>query len=99
MNGNLYSQNNMSQVDTVLFHLITKGSISPDEGNKLYGIKYLSKCISRLKEKDINIESIFCDSEKRLDSKIDKYILCREQSTKVRNMINMCKANALRKIA
>ena len=30
MYGNLYSQNNMSQVDTVLQHLVAFGKISPE---------------------------------------------------------------------
>lgn len=99
MNGNLYSQNNMSQVDTVLHHLIINGRITPEEAEKQYKIKYLSKCISRLKEKHINIYSVFCDSEKRLDSKIKEYVLCKEQSPQIKKMIDALKTNHLKKIA
>ena len=40
MNGNLYSQSNMSQVDMVLNHLINYGKITPEESINLYNIKY-----------------------------------------------------------
>lgn len=99
MNGNLYSQNNMSQVDTILHHLLLHGKITPEESINKYGIKYLAKCISRLKEKQINIYSVFCDSEKRLDSKIKEYVLCKEQSPQIKRMIDVVKANHLQKIA
>ena len=46
MNGNLYSQNNMSQVEKVFTHLIKHGKITPEECLDLYNIKYLAKCIS-----------------------------------------------------
>ena len=42
MNGNLYSQNNMSQVDKVLAHLINYGKITPEESVNLYNIKSVS---------------------------------------------------------
>ncbi len=83
MNGNLYSQSNMSQVDMVLSHLINYGA----------------KCISRLKERKINIYSVFCDTEKRLDSKIKEYVLCKEQPPQVKKMIETVKAHNLRKTA
>lgn len=91
MNGNLYSQNNMSQVDSVLLHLINYGRITPESGQKQYGIKYLSKCISRLKERKINIYSVFCDTEKRLDSKIKEYVLSKEQPPQIKKMIETVK--------
>ena len=56
MYGNLYSQNNMSQVDTVLQHLVAFGKISPEIASDWYGIKYLPKCISRLRKRKINIK-------------------------------------------
>lgn len=99
MNGNLYSQSNMSQVDMVLSHLINYGKITPDESINLYNIKYLAKCISRLKERKINIYSVFCDTEKRLDSKIKEYVLCKEQPPQVKKMIETVKAQHLRKTA
>lgn len=99
MNGNLYSQSNMSQVDMVLSHLINYGKITPDESINLYNIKYLAKCISRLKERKINIYSVFCDTEKRLDSKIKEYVLCKEQPPQVKKMIETVKAHNLRKTA
>lgn len=99
MNGNLYSQNNMSQIDMVLHHLILNGRITPEEAETQYKIKYLSKCISRLKEKNINIYSVFCDSEKRLDSKIKEYVLCKEQNPQIKRIIDVVKANHLQKIA
>ncbi len=99
MNGNLYSQSNMSQVDMVLSHLINNGKITPEESINLYNIKYLAKCISRLKERKINIYSVFCDTEKRLDSKIKEYVLCKEQPPQVKKMIETVKAQHLRKTA
>lgn len=99
MNGNLYSQSNMSQVDMVLSHLINNGNITPEESINLYNIKYLAKCISRLKERKINIYSVFCDTEKRLDSKIKEYVLCKEQPPQVKKMIETVKAQHLRKTA
>ncbi len=99
MNGNLYSQFNMSQVDMVLSHLINYGKITPEESINLYNIKYLAKCISRLKERKINIYSVFCDTEKRLDSKIKEYVLCKEQPPQVKKMIETVKAHNLRKTA
>lgn len=99
MNGNLYSQSNMSQVDMVLSHLINYGKITPKESINLYNIKYLAKCISRLKERKINIYSVFCDTEKRLDSKIKEYVLCKEQPPQVKKMIETVKAHNLRKTA
>lgn len=99
MNGNLYSQSNMSQVDMVLSHLINYGKITPEESINLYNIKYLAKCISRLKERKINIYSVFCDTEKRLDSKIKEYVLCKEQPPQVKKMIETVKAQYLRKTA
>lgn len=99
MNGNLYSQSNMSQVDMVLSHLINYGKITPEESINLYNIKYLAKCISRLKERKINIYSVFCDTEKRLDSKIKEYVLCKEQPPQVKKMIETVKAQHLRKTA
>ena len=99
MNGNLYSQSNMSQVDMVLSHLINYGKITPKESINLYNIKYLAKCISRLKERKINIYSVFCDTEKRLDSKIKEYVLCKEQPPQVKKMIETVKAQHLRKTA
>ncbi len=99
MNGNLYSQSNMSQVDMVLSHLINYGKITPEESINLYNIKYLAKCISRLKERKINIYSVFCDTEKRLDSKIKEYVLCKEQPPQVKKMIETVKAHNLRKTA
>ena len=99
MNGNLYSQSNMSQVDMVLSHLINYGKITPEESINLYNIKYLAKCISRLKERKINIYSVFCDTEKRLDSKIKEYVLCKEQTKKKKKMIETVKAHNLRKTA
>ena len=42
MNGNLYSQNNMSQVDKVLAHLINYGKITPEESVNLYNINSYS---------------------------------------------------------
>ena len=99
MNGNLYSQSNMLQVDMVLSHLINYGKITPEESINLYNIKYLAKCISRLKERKINIYSVFCDTEKRLDSKIKEYVLCKEQPPQVKKMIETIKAQHLRKTA
>lgn len=99
MNGNLYSQNNMSQVDKVLTHLINYGKITPEESFKLYNIKYLAKCISRLKERNINIYSVFCDTDKRLDSKVKEYVLCKEQSPQIQKMIETFRNNLLQKIA
>ncbi len=99
MNGNLYSQSNMSQVDMVLSHLINYGKITPEESINLYNIKYLAKCISRLKERKISIYSVFCDTEKRLDSKIKEYVLCKEQPPQVKKMIETVKAQHLRKTA
>lgn len=99
MNGNLYSQSNMSQVDMVLSHLINYGKITPEESSKLYNIKYLAKCISRLKERKINIYSVFCDTEKRLDSKIKEYVLCKEQPPQIKKMIETVKEYKLRKTA
>lgn len=99
MNGNLYSQSNMSQVDMVLSHLINYGKITPEESINLYNIKYLAKCISRLKERKINIYSIFCDTEKRLDSKIKEYVLCKEQPPQIKKMIETVKEYKLRKTA
>lgn len=89
----------MSQVDMVLSHLINYGKITPEESINLYNIKYLAKCISRLKERKINIYSVFCDTEKRLDSKIKEYVLCKEQPPQVKKMIETVKAHNLRKTA
>ena len=99
MNGNLYSQNNMSQAEKVLTHLINYGKITPEESFDLYKIKYLAKCISRLKERKINIYTVFCDSEKRLDSKVKEYVLCKEQPPQIKKMIETCRNNLLQKIA
>ena len=99
MNGNLYSQNNMSQVDKVLAHLINYGKITPEESVNLYNIKYLAKCISRLKARKINIYTVFCDTEKRLDSSVKEYVLCKEQPPQIKKMIETCKNNFLQKIA
>lgn len=99
MNGNLYSQNNMSQVDTVLNHLIMNGKITPEESVSLYNIKYLAKCIIRLKERKVNIYSVFCDTEKRLDSKIKEYVLCKEQPPQIKRMIENIRSYNLEKIA
>lgn len=99
MNGNLYANTNLSQVDTVLQHLIINGKITPEESVNLYDIKFLSKCISRLKSKNINIYSVFCDSEKRLDSKIKEYVLGKEQEPQITKMIATLKNNYLRKTA
>ena len=99
MNGNLYSQYNMSQVEKVFTHLIKHGKITPEECLDLYNIKYLAKCISRLKERKVNIYSVFCDTEKRLDSKVKEYVLCKEQPPQVKKMIETCQGNFLQKIA
>ena len=99
MNGNLYSNTNMSQVDTILQHLIIYGRITPDESIKQHNIKFLAKCISRLKQKNIKIYSVFCDSEKRLDSKIKEYVLCKEQEPQIAKMIEAFKRHYERKIA
>jgi len=99
MNGNLYSQNNMSQAEKVLTHLINHGKITPEESFDLYKIKYLAKCISRLKERKINIYTVFCDTEKRLDSKVKEYVLCKEQPPQIKKMIETCRNNLLQKIA
>ena len=99
MNGNLYSQNNMLQAEIVLTHLINHGKITPEESFDLYKIKYLAKCISRLKERKINIYTVFCDTEKRLDSKVKEYVLCKEQPPQIKKMIETCRNNLLQKIA
>ena len=99
MYGNLYSQHNMSQVDKVLQHLIAFGKITPEESSELYQIKYLGKCISRLKERKINIISVFCDSERRLDSKIKEYVLCKEQPPQIKKMIDTFIVNNLKESA
>ena len=99
MNGNLYSQNNMSQAEKVLTHVINHGKITPEESFDLYKIKYLAKCISRLKERKINIYTVFCDTEKRLDSKVKEYVLCKEQPPQIKKMIETCRNNLLQKIA
>ncbi|MBR1775966.1 hypothetical protein IJ750_02690 [bacterium] len=99
MNGNLYANTNLSQVDTILQHLIIYGKITPEESINLYDIKFLSKCISRLKQKNIKIYSVFCDSEKRLDSKIKEYVLGKEQEPPITKMIETLRNNHLKKTA
>ena len=98
MYGNLYSQNNMSQIYTVLQHLIAFGSITRQDA-KQYKIKYLGKCISRLKDRGINIKTELCDSIYRSDSALKAYVLCKDQPIQVKKMIDSFRVNNLKKTA
>ncbi len=99
MYGNLYSQNNMSQVDTVLQHLVAFGKISPEIASDWYGIKYLPKCISRLRKRKINIKKQMGDTEKRFDFVVENYVLCKDQPKEVKKMLDTLKINNLKKSA
>ena len=108
MYGNLYSQNNMSQIDTVLQHLIAFGSITRQDA-KQYKIKYLGKCISRStlfpyttlfrSDRGINIKTELCDSIYRSDSALKAYVLCKDQPMQVKKMIDSFRVNNLKKTA
>ena len=50
MNGNIYSQKNMSQEDVILLHLIKHGKISNKECNNIYGFTHLPSVIRYLRK-------------------------------------------------
>lgn len=55
MNGNIYSQKNMSQEDVILLHLIKHGKISNKDCNNIYGFTHLPSVIRYLRKKNIKI--------------------------------------------
>lgn len=57
MIGNIYSNINLSQEDTILLHLINNNTICNKECNEIYGFKHLPSVIRYLRKKGIKITS------------------------------------------
>jgi len=91
MIGNLYTQQNMSQEDRILCHLIVNGKISNKECNEIYGFRHLPSIIRYLRKRNVNIKSVQKTGENRFNSKVYwvDYVLAplNEQPLKVRQMI------------
>ncbi|MBE7711222.1 MAG: hypothetical protein E7Z92_03680 [Cyanobacteria bacterium SIG31] len=95
MNGNIYSQKNMSQEDIILLHLIKHGKISNKECNKEYGFTHLPSVIRYLRKKNIKIVNNPHYGKNRFGTNVYwvDYVLApnKEQSPKVISMIERFK--------
>ncbi|MBQ8636300.1 hypothetical protein IJX73_00765 [bacterium] len=103
MIGNLYTQQNMSQEDRILCHLIVNGKISNKECNEIYGFRHLPSVIRYLRKRNINIKSVQRTGENRFSSKVYwvDYTLAppAEQSPEVNKLINNFKMQFGKNIA
>jgi len=92
MIGNIYVQNNMSQEDRVLFHLIINGKICNKECNELYGFRHLPSIIRYLRKRNINIKNKQNTSKNRFGKKVYwvDYILAppKEQTPEINKKIH-----------
>ncbi|MBQ7126453.1 hypothetical protein IJO12_05140 [bacterium] len=92
MNGNIYSQKNMSQEDVILLHLIKHRKISNKECNNIYGFTHLPSVIRYLRKKNIKIVNDPHYGKNRFGGNVYwvDYVLApdKEQPTRIQNFIS-----------
>lgn len=97
MIGNIYSNINLSQEDTILLHLINNNTICNKECNEIYGFKHLPSVIRYLRKRNIKITSEPRSGENRLGGRVYwvDYTLAplKEQPPQVQEMIKNFKNN------